>query len=193
MSTRDKSPSLFDAAILKPALVASFVKLHPRDLMKNPVMFTVELVALVATVLMVRDTITLGNRHATQFIPVQGVDENEVARVAQLASLADETPEGRSIVVLAKDKYGLRGVDVAELGGRFVAFTAQTRMSGVDHEGAVIRKGAVDAVVAHARSCTAISGPSSTSRASSARCTAFSRGGRPERGRSCSPSTPASL
>ena len=97
-------------------------------------------------------TITLGNRHATQFIPVQGVDENEVARVAQLASLSDETPEGRSIVVLAKEKYGLRGVDVAELKGQFVPFTAQTRMSGVDHEGSVIRKGAVDAVVAHARS-----------------------------------------
>ena len=97
-------------------------------------------------------TITLGNRHATQLIPVSGVDENELARVAQLASLADETPEGRSIVVLAKEKYGLRGVEVAELKGHFVPFTAQTRMSGVDHEGAVIRKGAVDAVVAHARS-----------------------------------------
>ena len=96
-------------------------------------------------------TITLGNRHATQFFPVRGVDENEVARVAQLASLSDETPEGRSIVVLAKEKYGLRGVDVADLKGQFVAFTAQTRMSGVDHEGSVIRKGAVDAVVAHAR------------------------------------------
>ena len=97
-------------------------------------------------------TITLGNRHATQFIPVPGTDENEVARVAQLASLSDETPEGRSIVVLAKEKYGLRGVDVAELKGQFVPFTAQTRMSGVDHEGSVIRKGAVEAVVAHARS-----------------------------------------
>ncbi|MGQ0583232.1 MAG: potassium-transporting ATPase subunit KdpB, partial [Reyranella sp.] len=101
-------------------------------------------------------TITLGNRHATQFIPVSGVDENELARVAQLASLADETPEGRSIVVLAKDKYGLRIVGTNEIAGetrgRFVAFTAQTRMSGVDLDGAVIRKGAVDAVVAHARS-----------------------------------------
>ncbi|WP_422031749.1 potassium-transporting ATPase subunit KdpB [Reyranella sp.] len=97
-------------------------------------------------------TITLGNRHATQFIPVTGVTEDEVARVAQLASLADETPEGRSIVVLAKEKYGLRGVDVAELQGQFVPFTAQTRMSGVDHEGAVIRKGAVDSVIEHARS-----------------------------------------
>ena len=97
-------------------------------------------------------TITLGNRHATQFIAVTGVDENEVARVAQLASLADETPEGRSIVVLAKEKYGLRGVEVADLHARFLAFTAQTRMSGVDHEGAVVRKGAVDAVLAHSRS-----------------------------------------
>ncbi len=97
-------------------------------------------------------TITLGNRHATQLIPVSGVDENELARVAQLASLADETPEGRSIVVLAKEKYGLRGVDVGELKGQFIPFTAQTRMSGVDQGGAVIRKGAVDSVVAHARS-----------------------------------------
>ncbi len=97
-------------------------------------------------------TITLGNRHATQFIPVSGVDEHELAKVAQLASLADETPEGRSIVVLAKDKYALRIIGTAEIKGHFVAFTAQTRMSGVDVEGAVIRKGAVDSVVAHARS-----------------------------------------
>ena len=97
-------------------------------------------------------TITLGNRHATQFIPVTGVSEDEVAQVAQLASLADETPEGRSIVVLAKEKYGLRGVDVAELHAKFVPFTAQTRMSGVDHEGAVVRKGAIDSVIEHARS-----------------------------------------
>ena len=97
-------------------------------------------------------TITLGNRHATDFLPVGGASEEEVARVAQLASLADETPEGRSIVVLAKDKHGLRGVDMADLKARFVPFTAQTRMSGVDLDGKVIRKGAVDAVVAHARS-----------------------------------------
>ena len=97
-------------------------------------------------------TITLGNRHATQFIPVSGIDEKELAKVAQLASLADETPEGRSIVVLAKDKYGMRILGTAETNGRFVAFTAQTRMSGVDLAGAVIRKGAVEAVVAHARS-----------------------------------------
>jgi potassium-transporting ATPase ATP-binding subunit len=97
-------------------------------------------------------TITLGNRHATEFLPVGGASEDEVARVAQLASLADETPEGRSIVVLAKEKHGLRGLDMADLKANFVPFTAQTRMSGVDLDGKVIRKGAVDSVVAHARS-----------------------------------------
>ncbi|HZX84521.1 MAG TPA: potassium-transporting ATPase subunit KdpB [Reyranella sp.] len=96
-------------------------------------------------------TITLGNRHATEFIALTGVTEDDVARTAQLASLADETPEGRSIVVLAKEKYGLRGVEVAERNAQFIAFTAQTRMSGVDIDGSVIRKGAVDAVVDHAR------------------------------------------
>ena len=96
-------------------------------------------------------TITLGNRHATEFIALSGVAEDDVARTAQLASLADETPEGRSIVVLAKEKYGLRGVDVAERNAQFIAFTAQTRMSGVDIDGSLIRKGAVDAVVDHAR------------------------------------------
>jgi K+-transporting ATPase ATPase B chain len=101
-------------------------------------------------------TITLGNRHATEFLPVGGATEDEVAAVAQLASLADETPEGRSIVVLAKEKYGLRGREVAELNARFVPFTAQTRMSGVDLDGKVIRKGAVDAVMAHAQSLGAI-------------------------------------
>ena len=97
-------------------------------------------------------TITLGNRHATEFLPVGGANQDEVARVAQLASLADETPEGRSIVVLAKEKHGLRGLDMADLKASFVPFTAQTRMSGVDLDGKVIRKGAVDAVVAHAQS-----------------------------------------
>jgi potassium-transporting ATPase ATP-binding subunit len=97
-------------------------------------------------------TITLGNRHATEFLPVGGASEDEVARVAQLASLADETPEGRSIVVLAKEKHGLRGRDLADLKAHFVPFTAQTRMSGVDLDGKVIRKGAVDAVLAHAQS-----------------------------------------
>ena len=96
-------------------------------------------------------TITLGNRQATEFVPMPGVTERELADAAQLASLADETPEGRSIVVLAKEKYGLRGRDMAPLHATFVPFTAQTRMSGVDVDGASIRKGAVDAVIAHAQ------------------------------------------
>ena len=92
-------------------------------------------------------TITLGNRQATAFRPVRGVTEQELADAAQLASLADETPEGRSIVVLAKEKYGIRGRDMAELGATFVPFTAQTRMSGVDAGGSSVRKGAVDAML----------------------------------------------
>jgi K+-transporting ATPase ATPase B chain len=97
-------------------------------------------------------TITLGNRQATAFKPVRGVTEQELADAAQLASLADETPEGRSIVVLAKEKYDIRGRDMASLKASFVPFTAQTRMSGVDLEGSQIRKGAVDAVLASAAS-----------------------------------------
>jgi K+-transporting ATPase ATPase B chain len=92
-------------------------------------------------------TITLGNRQATAFRPVRGVTEQELADAAQLASLADETPEGRSIVVLAKEKYGIRGRDMAELGATFIPFTAQTRMSGVDTGTSSVRKGAVDAVL----------------------------------------------
>jgi K+-transporting ATPase ATPase B chain len=92
-------------------------------------------------------TITLGNRQATAFRPIRGVTEQELADAAQLASLADETPEGRSIVVLAKEKYGIRGRDMSELGATFVPFTAQTRMSGVDAGGSSVRKGAVDAVL----------------------------------------------
>jgi K+-transporting ATPase ATPase B chain len=92
-------------------------------------------------------TITLGNRQATEFRPVRGVSEKELADAAQLASLADETPEGRSIVVLAKDKYGIRGRDMGQLHAQFVAFTAQSRMSGVDTEGSSVRKGAVDAIL----------------------------------------------
>ena len=93
-------------------------------------------------------TITLGNRQATEFIPLKGVDEKRLADAAQLSSLADETPEGRSIIVLAKQRYGLRGREVHELASNttFVPFTAQTRMSGVDLDGREIRKGAVDAV-----------------------------------------------
>ena len=93
-------------------------------------------------------TITLGNRQATEFLPVTGVTERELADAAQLASLPDETPEGRSIVVLAKQKYGLRAREMAPLHAHFVPFTAQTRMSGVDIEGSSIRKGAVDAILA---------------------------------------------
>jgi K+-transporting ATPase ATPase B chain len=93
-------------------------------------------------------TITLGNRQAAEFIPLKGVDEAHLADAAQLSSLADETPEGRSIVVLAKTKYGLRGREIHELAGKaeFIAFTAQTRMSGVNLDGREIRKGAVDAI-----------------------------------------------
>ncbi len=94
-------------------------------------------------------TITLGNRQATEFRPVTGVSEQELADAAQLASLADETPEGRSIVVLAKEKYGIRARDMQKLHATFVPFTAQTRMSGVDFEGSSIRKGAVDAVLSY--------------------------------------------
>jgi K+-transporting ATPase ATPase B chain len=91
-------------------------------------------------------TITLGNRQATDFLPVQGVTAEELADAAQLASLADETPEGRSIVVLAKQRHGLRERDVRALGARFVPFSAQTRMSGVDLDGRWLRKGAADAI-----------------------------------------------
>ncbi|GLS46505.1 potassium-transporting ATPase subunit KdpB [Methylobacterium brachythecii] len=93
-------------------------------------------------------TITLGNRQATEFRPVRGVSEQELADAAQLASLADETPEGRSIVVLAKEKYGIRARDMAGLNATFVPFTAQSRMSGADLDGSSIRKGAVDSVIA---------------------------------------------
>ncbi len=91
-------------------------------------------------------TITLGNRQASEFIAVDGVDTRELAEVAQLASLADETPEGRSIVVLAKEKYGLRGREIGEHEATFIPFSATTRMSGVDINGNKYRKGAADAV-----------------------------------------------
>ena len=94
-------------------------------------------------------TITLGNRQASEFVPLAGVAARELADAAQLASLSDETPEGRSIVVLAKEEYGIRGRDMAPLHAAFVPFSAQTRMSGVDVDGRSIRKGAVDAVIAH--------------------------------------------
>jgi potassium-transporting ATPase ATP-binding subunit len=93
-------------------------------------------------------TITLGNRMATEFLPLAGVRVEDLADAAQLSSLADETPEGRSIVVLAKERYRLRGREVAEPGTHFIPFSAQTRMSGCDIGGRTIRKGAVDAVSA---------------------------------------------
>ena len=94
-------------------------------------------------------TITLGNRQATMFLPAEGVSDQALADACQLSSLADETPEGRSIVVLAKEKYGLRARDIHELGATFMPFTAQTRMSGVNLDGREIRKGSADAIEAY--------------------------------------------
>ena len=91
-------------------------------------------------------TITLGNRQAARFLPVPGVEEHELAEAAQLSSLPDETPEGRSIVVLAKERFDLRGRDLSGSGARFIPFSAETRMSGVDLDGRELRKGAGDAV-----------------------------------------------
>lgn len=96
-------------------------------------------------------TITLGNRQAVEFFPAEGVKMQVLADAVQLASLADETPEGRSIVILAKEKYGLRGRDISELGATFIPFTAQTRMSGVNLRGRQIRKGAVQAIENYVR------------------------------------------
>lgn len=99
-------------------------------------------------------TITLGNRQATEFLPVHGVNDRDMADAAQLASLSDETPEGRSIVVLAKEKYGIRGREMAPLHAKFIPFSAHTRISGIDLDGASIRKGAVDAVIADLKART---------------------------------------
>jgi K+-transporting ATPase ATPase B chain len=96
-------------------------------------------------------TITLGNRQAVEFLPVNGVSERDLADAVQLSSLADETPEGRSIVVLAKEKYQLRGRQVSEHEAHFIAFSAYTRMSGVDLDGRQLRKGASDAIAAFVR------------------------------------------
>jgi K+-transporting ATPase ATPase B chain len=100
-------------------------------------------------------TITLGNRQATAFKPLRSVSEQELADAAQLASLADETPEGRSIVVLAKEKYGIRGRELAEIRAKFVPFTAQSRMSGVEVGESWVRKGAVDAILSFLNSGSA--------------------------------------
>jgi K+-transporting ATPase ATPase B chain len=94
-------------------------------------------------------TITLGNRMATELLPVGGTTEEALAEAAQLASLADETPEGRSVVVLVKEQYNMRARDVGDIGAHFIKFSAQTRMSGCDLDGRQIRKGAVEAIVAH--------------------------------------------
>lgn len=96
-------------------------------------------------------TITLGNRQATEFLPAEGVSQTALADAAQLASLADETPEGRSIVILAKERYGLRGRDIQALGATFMPFTAQTRMRGVDFAERQIRQGSSDAIEAYVR------------------------------------------
>jgi len=106
-------------------------------------------------------TITLGNRQAVEFFPVGGATAAEVADAAQLASLSDETPEGRSIVVLAKEKFNIRAREMAPAGARFIPFSAQTRLSGIDYEGASIRKGAVDAVLAFVRERNAGNGAAS--------------------------------
>src|SRR6201991_937275 len=122
----------------------------------------VEAAGDVGTLLLEKNgTITLGNRQATAFLPVKGVLEQDLADAAQLASLADETPEGRSIVVLAKEKYGIRGRDMTSLKATFVPSPAQTRMSGVDVEGSSIRKGAVDAVLAYVNGSAAAATASS--------------------------------
>jgi len=96
-------------------------------------------------------TITLGNRVATEFNPMPGVSPQELADAAQLSSLSDETPEGRSVVVLAKEKYGIRAREMVPLKAQFIPFSAMTRMSGIDVEGSSIRKGATDAVIAWVR------------------------------------------
>jgi len=104
-------------------------------------------------------TITLGNRQATDFFPLTGVGPEELADAAQLSSLPDETPEGRSIVVLAKEKFAIRGREMAPLGAHFIPFSAHTRLSGIDYEGSSIRKGAVDAVLAWVRGTLENGGP----------------------------------
>ena len=118
-------------------------------------------------------TITLGNRQASEFIPIGNVPTNILANAAQLSSLADETIEGRSIVVLAKEKYGIRGRNLQDLGGKFIPFSAQTRMSGVTFRGYDIRKGAPDAIIGYINS---IGGQVDSSVIFSFSCCAYSAG-----------------
>lgn len=119
---------------------------HP---LENPNAFTnlIEMISILLILMLDKTgTITLGNRQASEFIPVDGVDIQELADAAQLSSLADETPEGRSVVVLAKEQFGIRGRSLQDKNMHFVPFTAVTRMSGVDFDGNEIRKGAADAM-----------------------------------------------
>ncbi len=113
-------------------------------------------------------TITLGNRQATEFLPLTGVNPRDLADAAQLSSLSDETPEGRSIVVLAKEKYGIRGREMGPMRANFIPFSAQTRISGIDVEGSSIRKGAVDAVLDHVRAKAGIPAASNSDGAAAA-------------------------
>ncbi|MHB8884990.1 MAG: potassium-transporting ATPase subunit KdpB [Methylovirgula sp.] len=123
-------------------------------------------------------TITLGNRQAANFLSLTGVSDVELADAAQLASLSDETPEGRSIVVLAKEKHGIRGRDMTALGAKFIAFTAQTRISGIDSADGAIRKGAVDAVLAYVRASGApIAGFETTVQELTAKADAIAKSG----------------
>jgi K+-transporting ATPase ATPase B chain len=103
-------------------------------------------------------TVTLGNRQAVEFLPVNGVSDQELADAAQLSSLADETPEGRSVVILAKEKYGLRGRHIPEGEANFIQFSAYTRMSGVDFQGRRLRKGATEAICTFVGECGGIAG-----------------------------------
>src|ERR1035437_9564385 len=91
-------------------------------------------------------TITRGNRQASEFIPLKNITEHELADAAQISSLADETAEGRSIVILAKERFDIRGRDLANLDAKFIEFSAKTRMSGIDYQGNEIRKGAAEAI-----------------------------------------------
>jgi len=121
---------------------------HPaavRDVLRTPRVVVVLIALLVC--LIPTGTITLGNRQATAFLPLSGVETEELADAAQLSSLSDETPEGRSVVVLAKERYNLRGRELLERHAQFVPFSAYTRMSGADLDGRSIRKGAAEAVV----------------------------------------------
>jgi K+-transporting ATPase ATPase B chain len=122
-------------------------------------------------------TITLGNRQAAAFVALAGVNEAELADAAQLASLSDETPEGRSIVVLAKEKNGIRGRDMSALQAKFIPFSAQTRISGIDSSDGAVRKGAVDAVLAYVRALPAASVPDSAVRELTAKSDEIAKSG----------------